>query len=190
MSNTVGDQPIALVRKALGEKTNGSWRIVVRVLGLFAMLTCSTPIVVVAQQSTVGVVGLKYYLVRWDSKPHLPRTIDNLPEHHTLFAITAGLELADMFLNREDCVAKLQDVEIVPMDSVGLVCARVEIFFAADPVIIGFDEHGNFLFDGGWHRFNGCLYAALFTYFSYEIIPSTVLKEATERQNDGLWCSN
>jgi len=137
------------------------------------------------QEKKISIV--KIYLVKWDSRYTLIRTISNIKETALFYFETKDVDLHEMFYDYKDCISKLKSQEkiIESISATTNVC--VEMYFGKKVVKLYFKNSGEYYFEDSWYKMNSALYYYLFLFFSNELIPHETLEIAKNNTQDYFW---
>ena len=133
-----------------------------------------------------NVSNVKIYMVRWNAKYSLIRTVENIKENNICFFESSAIDLTKMFRDYQDCVNKLKSQDTIKKNNIlSHIC--VELVFDKNIVSIFFSLSGDFYFENQWHKMNPGLYYYLFRYFSDEIIPPDTFSKAKLNTKGYYW---
>ncbi len=124
---------------------------------------------------------IKIYLVKWDARYSLPRTIDNIRKNYIYYFETDGSDFDNLFQDSEDLAIFLANNPKLsePVDIGASVC--VEFWFGRKKTTLFFKNNGDFYYDGSWYEMNAGLYYKLFCHFSNVLIPEATLIKAKSK---------
>lgn len=134
-------------------------------------------------------ITVKMYLVEWNTKYTVIRTIKNIKETHLFYVESKETDLNDIFLNYDDCIKKLSSQDTLSGLSAG-TNAYVEICFKTKVAKLYFKDTGEYFYAGNWHKCNSALFYHLFRYFSNDLVNKAALDKAKSNVNDNLWHTN
>lgn len=139
-----------------------------------------------SQENEPEIKGINIYMISWNTKYRLARTIDNFKEFHLYYFKVDGTDLSNLFDDSADTDKKLSSSKILNEENKRLN-AMVELEFKDKIITVFFDNDGNYNYNNKWYHKHDGMYLLMFKYFSDELIPKSILDKSKDNFKSDFW---